>query len=93
MYQIDHNQKTKKYIFLRQLRQEGYTIQFDVLQYIDGGDDELGQQEAIMINSRKPVLNLQLPALDNYKSWSYNLISKELNYEQLKKYCEQGSVN
>lgn len=87
LYEIDNNNKTKKYIMLRALRQAGYTIKFDVLQYMDNATDtEISIAEAIEIRKHLPVLNLQLPALDGSQHWETHKRAKKLTYSLLIEY-------
>lgn len=87
LYEIDNNNKSKKYILLRSLRQAGYRIKFDVYQYMDNSDDtEISVAEAIEIRKHLPVLNLQIPALDGSQHWKTHPRAKKLTYEELIKF-------
>lgn len=88
MYNIDYDTKSKKYQYLRKLRQEGYQIEFDVLEYVDEDDDKLGFEEAAAINRLLPILNLQIPSLDNYRKYKQNSQAKNLTYQELKNFLD-----
>ena len=88
MYNIDYDTKSKKYQYLRKLRQEGYQIEFDVLEYVDEDDDKLGFEEAAAINKLLPILNLQIPSLDNYRKYKQNSQAKNLTYQELKNFLD-----
>lgn len=77
--------KAKKYRFLRAIKEE-YPIQFDVVEYGEEGDD-IGNKEALWINKLEPILNLQIPKLENYHSYVVNKRVKELGYKEFREFC------
>lgn len=89
MYHIDHkdtqDSKAKKYRFLRAIKEE-YPISFDVVEYGEEGDD-IGNKEALWINKLEPILNLQIPKLDNYHSCVYSKRARDLGYKEFREYC------
>ena len=78
MFEINKTkQKSHKYQVLRQLKDMGESIQFDVLKKCYGrSSDELcnalGDAEAWFIREHKPALNYQLPHIGNYGSYEVN---------------------
>lgn len=54
----------KKYNYLHQKKNNGYQIQFGVLAYVP--EEKIGVKEAQLINQYLPILNKQVPQLDNY---------------------------
>lgn len=78
--------KANKYKILNQL-QSFFSIDFDVLTYCDEAD--IGQQEAIYINKYFPLLNYQIPYLDDPKHFKTNKRAKEITYEEVFNYITQ----
>ena len=80
MFNIDYDSKSNKYVYLRAARELGHKISFDVLEYTEEDDTQLGKAEAAAIRKYLPILNRQLPALDGGNGWSkspYWLLSYE----------------
>lgn len=57
--------KESKYIVLQGLRERGYSITFEVLEYADAAD--LKEREAFWINYYMPTLNTQIPRHKDFK--------------------------
>lgn len=75
----------QKYKILRQLKEAGYTIKFEVMQSQESYDkDSLGELEGEYIRQYNPILNSQIPIKGNYHSWttrkipSYNKVVESL---------------
>lgn len=84
--------KTKKYVILREIRNMGYTINFDVLQDCSGmTDDELGEVEGEYIRTFRTDLNQQIPNKGDYKHWSINKRAKYITAKEIvgryERYC------
>lgn len=79
MWEIDYNIKTNKYIQLRRARDAGHKIRFDVLCYCS--EDELNYQECINIRKFMPLLNYQIPRLED--GWDPRPLAKSITYEKI----------
>lgn len=73
--------KSNKYLVLNYL-QSFFPIEFDVLSYCS--EDEIAFQEALFIHKYFPLLNYQIPKIDNPRSFEINKRAKNiLPYEVL----------
>ena len=72
-----------KYKILRQARDQGYKVRFDVLCYTDQDEDKLGQAEADYIHIFLPKLNTQIPKLWDWRHWTINKQAGKITLEQL----------
>lgn len=78
IFEINRNkQKSHKYQVLRQIKDKGVNIQFDVLRkcYAKTATelyDALGDAEAWYIQQYKPALNYQLPHIGDYDNYDVN---------------------
>lgn len=61
--QIQFNTKTNKYIVMREAREKGYNLNFDVMQYCELDDQEIADWEARLIQKHMPALNYQIPKI------------------------------
>lgn len=76
--------KSHKYEILRQAQKQNLKIKFDVLYCAKTySADELGQQEAILINKHQPQLNYQLPLLENYHKYKVNDKAKTITLSEI----------
>ena len=80
--------KSNKYVVLRQALQREIQIQFDVMyvsnrQQQDEVDDDIGHREAELIRQYMPVLNYQLPLLDNYHRFETNKKAKTITLDEI----------
>ena len=84
-YDLD---KCNKYQVLRQAHNRGIVIEFDV-QYVskkqnqDEIDRDIGEREAELINQYAPVLNYQLPLLEDYKHFKVNKKAKTITLDEI----------
>ena len=80
MFEITRDKQTShKYTILRQAKDKGIDIQFDVLRTCFGRsaselDNILGDAEAALIRRYRPILNYQLPRVGDY--WNYDINEK-----------------
>lgn len=61
LVEIETNQKTHKYIIIREAWQKGLNVRFDVMEYCD--KECLGDKEATYIQRLMPPLNYQIPKI------------------------------
>ena len=64
----------KKYCILADSKNQGHTIEFDVLYYAKSKkhkdlEEELGQKEGELIRQHMPMLNTQIPKEENQRSY------------------------
>lgn len=84
-----------KYQILRQAKQEGYNLRFDVFYYTKAESQEaidldIGYQEAYYINKYRPPLNLQVPKQNNFSSYTINETAKTITLDEvLQEYYER----
>lgn len=78
--------KCNKYIVLNEAQRAGLKIQFSVLSYCP--IEELDQEEARLIRQYMPVLNYQIPKLDNPHRFEVQKRAKEISFEQLARELE-----
>lgn len=60
-----------KYRVLAEVQRQGLSIDFDVLYYAKSADieNEIGQKEGEFIREYLPVLNTQIPKVENWRRW------------------------
>jgi hypothetical protein len=76
--------KTKKYVILREIMNQGYTINFDVLEDCSGmTEDELGEKEGEYIRAFQTDLNQQIPHKGDYKHWDINKRAKYISAKEI----------
>lgn len=75
--------KSNKYIILNYL-QGSFPIEFDVLAYCS--KEEISEQEALLIHKYQPLLNYQIPKIENPRSFEINKIARTISpFEVLQK--------
>ena len=82
MAEIEFPQKQHKYQILAKAREQGYSIDFDVMCYGETEDD-IGRAEARLIRKYRPLLNYQIPKEDNYHSFTVNRRAKWVTLEEI----------
>ena len=86
--EIDNqSNESNKYKILRQAKEKGYRIQFDVLYYTirkkpESINRDIGKKEGILIRRYKPLLNTQIPKVKDYKKYSYNKTAQKITIDQ-----------
>lgn len=86
MAEIEFPQKQHKYQVLAKAREQGYSIDFNVMYYSETeGDveDDIGRAEARLIRKYRPPLNYQIPKKDNYHSFTVNRRAKWVTLEEI----------
>jgi hypothetical protein len=70
---------------MREAREKGYNIKFDVLYAATGQDidTEIGEKEGHYIRELKPVLNYQIPKAEDYKHYTVNRAAKYIRLEDI----------
>jgi hypothetical protein len=63
-------------------------VSFDVLYRSTGNNEatvlcQIGHQEAVWINQERPVLNYQIPGLDDYTHYTVNKKAKTITLEEI----------
>ena len=81
MYHIDYQDqpKTNKYVQLYRAKEAGHKITFDVFMKCD----EIDVTEAKLIREYLPPLNIQIPKIDNPKSYDTNYKAKKITFEEI----------
>lgn len=72
-----------KYKVLRQARDQGYKVRFELLEYTDQDEDQLGLAESAWINLYMPKLNTQIPKMADWRHWDINKQAGTITLEQL----------
>lgn len=91
MFEINRkNQKSHKYQVLRQIKDMGINIQFDVLKKCYGKTTNelysaLGDAEAWFIREYMPVLNYQIPHIGDYYSFETNRTAQTITAAEILK--------
>lgn len=80
--EIESPQKQHKYQVLAKAKEQGYSIDFDVMYYSETEDDT-GRAEARLIRKYRPPLNYQIPKEDNYHSFTVNRRAKWVTLEEI----------
>ena len=70
----------KKYRIIAEAQRKGHNIDFDVLYYAKSKSYELkkkeiGNKESEYIREYQPILNTQIPKIDNYNNFDYNKVN------------------
>lgn len=84
MFEINRvNQKSHKYQVLRQIKDMGINIQFDVLKKCYGSTTDelysaLGDAEAWYIRENMPLLNYQIPHIGDYYNFEVNRVAQNV---------------
>ena len=78
----------KKYKILEQARQNGYSINFDVLYYAKEESynarlNEISVKEREYIRDYNPLLNTQIPKLKDFRKYEYKEINAEKVYQEI----------
>lgn len=78
----------KKYKILEQARQNGYSINFDVLYYAIEESyntklNEISVKEREYIREYNPLLNTQIPKLEDFRKYEYKEINSEEVYQEI----------
>ena len=86
--EIECNTKSNKYKVLRQLRKNGYDIEFDVLYYSPFLLEEeifqdIGEEEGKWIRDLRPCLNYQIPKEGDFKHYEVNKLAKYVRMEDI----------
>ena len=61
--QIEVNMKTNKYKVIREARNTGHNVRFDVMEYCEQNDQIISDAEARLIQKHMPPLNHQIPKI------------------------------
>lgn len=80
---IGKDARGNKYSILRQSRDAGLKISFNVLEYIDGTKEDLDRAEAKWIKKELPVLNYQIPS-GNGHSYRVNSLANTITFSAFK---------
>lgn len=86
MAEIEFPKEQHKYQVLARAREQGYSIDFDVMYYSETeGDieDDIGRAEGRLIRKYRPPLNYQVPKEDNYHSFTVNRRAKWVTLEEI----------
>lgn len=83
-----NTEPSHKYDILREARERGLPITFNVLYLAketakEAQEEELGKKEAELIHQYNPVLNVQIPNLDNYKKYKINNLAKTITLDEI----------
>ena len=78
----------KKYKILAQLLQNGYNINFDVLYYSKEESynikfEEISNKESEYIRQYNPLLNTQIPKLEDFRKYEYKEVNSEKVYQEI----------
>ena len=79
---------TRKYKILAQLLQNGYNINFDVLYYSKEESynikfEEISNKESEYLREYTPLLNTQIPKLEDFRQYEYKEINTEKVYQEI----------
>lgn len=88
IYQIEFDRKSNKYKVLRQAKNSGHTVRFDVMYYsqyfeLEDQEKDIGEKEGEFIRRYLPILNYQIPKREDYKKYSCNKIAKVVTLAQI----------
>ena len=81
-------QAKRKYRILAEAQRKGHSINFDVLydakqQWHDDITEEIGQKEGEYIRQYKPVLNTQIPKIENWRLFEINKTAKTITLSEI----------
>lgn len=80
--------KSHKYEIMRQAKQRGYKIKFDILyrsKEIDPKkiEEDIGQQEGKLIRKYKPALNYQIPKEEDWHKFYTNRTASKITLQEI----------
>lgn len=86
--EMESNQKSNKYKVLRQARQQGHQINFDVVYYSpclleEDILEDIGNKEGEYIRQLRPCLNYQIPKAANYRQFTVNRQAKYIQLHEI----------
>lgn len=85
---INHYTKSNKYKILRDAKQKGYHIKFDVL-YVSPEkiqpaiNEDIGYIEGVLIRKYKPALNYQIPKEDDWRKFDINKSAQIITLDEI----------
>lgn len=74
---------SNKYRVLRQARDQGHKVRFELLEYTEEDEDKLGFAESAWINLYMPKLNTQIPKPEDWRHWTINKQAGKITLEQI----------
>lgn len=83
-----NTEPSHKYDILREARERGLPIAFNVMYLAkettqDCQKEELGKIEAQLIHQYRPVLNVQIPDINNYKKYTVNKLAQTVTLDEI----------
>ena len=82
---IGKDARGHKYLILRQSKESGLRVAFDVLEYIDGTKEDLDTAEGKWIRKERPVLNMQVPKPEG-KGYHVNKRANTITFQEFKQF-------
>lgn len=88
------NPREHKYKILKQLQQAGYCLKFNVLydspkKLPDAIEKDIGYKEGVFIRKYKPLLNTQIPKVENWRQFNINKKARTITIEEAIKYIQE----
>lgn len=87
-YEGSESYNSHKYKIMREAKQQGHKIKFDVLyrsQHTDPSkiEEDIGYQEGKLIREYKPALNYQIPKEEDWHKFNTNKLASKITLDQL----------
>lgn len=92
-YPGSESYNSHKYKIMREAKQKGHIVKFDVMYRSQEKDpkkidQDIGQQEGILIRQYMPVLNYQIPKEEDWHKFTTNKLATQITLDQILGYSK-----